>query len=143
MRLVDDEDSHANLHLYGGWFNLKGSLRAYAEDEFTKWFKQTGQRWVERRVLAYAQRMNLNPQSVKVRELGYRWGSCTRLADINFHWQTMTLPIHAVDYIIVHELSHIKIEQHTDEFWHQVTRIIPDYRTRKRWIADNGANYLV
>ena len=57
---------------------------------------------------------------------------------MNLHWATILLPPSIIDYILVHELVHLHERRHGPEFWRRVERILPDYQSRKRWLAENG-----
>ncbi len=63
---------------------------------------------------------------VQVMDLGFRWGSCSPNGTINFHWRLMQLPPNLIDYVVVHELTHLKIENHSAAFWDEVLRLLPD-----------------
>ena len=86
-------------------------------------------------------RVGVKPQSWQVRELGNRWRSCNREGDLYFHWRVAMLPPTAIEYLIVHEMVHLIEYQHNREFWARVERILPDYRERKQWLAENGVSY--
>lgn len=79
--------------------------------------------------------------AVEVRDLGYRWGSA-RPTDgpprINVHWATLQLPPSLIDYILVHELAHLREANHTPEFWSIVDRLMPGYETQKTTLAAIG-----
>ena len=61
---------------------------------------------------------------------------------MNLHWATMLLPPPIVDYILVHELVHLHEPRHSAEFWRRVERVIPDYQSRKHWLAENGGTIV-
>ena len=71
-------------------------------------------------------------------DLKYRWGSCTTAHRLNFHWKMILTPILIVDYLVVHEMTHIIEKNHTPEFWHLISIILPDYEDRKEWLDKNG-----
>lgn len=112
---------------------------ARAEGHFIRWYSEQGKRWVERRVERFAVRIGVRPASVTVRELGYRWGSCTPNGGLNFHWRSVLLPPRIVEYIIAHELVHLIVPDHSAEFWVRLERAMPDYAARKEWLAEEGA----
>jgi len=64
---------------------------------------------------------------VVVRELGYRWGSCSRGDTLNFHWRAVQLPPRITEYVIVHELVHLLEPHHKPAFWKRLERAMPDY----------------
>ena len=70
----------------------------------------------------YGPRVGAEPSRVEVRDLGYRWGSCGRAGGLNIHWQTIVLPPNVVDYVVVHELVHLREPNHTPAFWTRVER---------------------
>lgn len=75
---------------------------------------------------------------IQVMDLGYRWGSCSADGTLNFHWRVMQLPQRIIEYIVVHELVHIKIPDHSDEFWKAIGSILPDHESRRAWLRSKG-----
>jgi len=78
--------------------------------------------------------MGVVPKGIKVQELQHRWASCTKAGMLNFHWKIMMAPLTILDYIVVHELAHIIYANHTEAFWNEVDKILPDYLDRKQWL---------
>lgn len=116
-------------------------LRSTANDgrrHMARWYSERGQDWLERRVAPIARRMGVAPNGVAVRDLGYRWGSCNRRGTLYFNWKCMTLPPRYVDYVVTHELAHLIEPVHTTAFWLAVERAMPDFKGRKRWLAEHG-----
>jgi predicted metal-dependent hydrolase len=64
---------------------------------------------------------------VSIRNQRSRWGSCSSLGNLNFNFRIVTLPIHLVDYIIVHELCHLRQFNHSQKFWNLVGETLPNY----------------
>jgi predicted metal-dependent hydrolase len=125
--------------LEAGRFKLLRSDAARGREHFVAWYKAHALPWLRRRVKQYAPRIGAQPARVEVRDLGHRWGSCGQAGGLNFHWATILLPAGIVDYVVVHELAHLREPNHTPEFWTRVERVLPDYRQRKEWLAANGA----
>ncbi len=75
---------------------------------------------------------------VAVRDLGYRWGSTKGSSHINIHWATLQLAPSLIDYVIVHELAHLKELNHTDRYWSEVARVMPDYERRREVLLTAG-----
>ncbi|WP_319941479.1 M48 metallopeptidase family protein [Halomonas jincaotanensis] len=75
---------------------------------------------------------------VRVQDLGYRWGSCSKSNRVYFHWKTILLPRHIAEYEVVHELVHLHEPHHTPAFWRRLARTMPDYEQRKTWLARHG-----
>lgn len=75
---------------------------------------------------------------VEVMDLGFRWASCGSAGTLNFHWRVMQLPPQVIDYIVVHELTHLKIPDHSQAFWHQVSHVLPSYQVHREWLREKG-----
>jgi predicted metal-dependent hydrolase len=103
------------------------------------WYRRRALAWLTRRIKPWALRMGTTPGSVDVRDLGYRWGSLSKNDRVNFHWATIQLPPRLIDYIIVHELAHIREPNHTPSFWAQVERAMPAFERGKTDLARVGS----
>jgi predicted metal-dependent hydrolase len=110
-----------------------------AEAEMIRWYRRSALVWLPRRIRPWAERMDLQPGELDVRDLGYRWGSLGKNHHLNIHWAAIQLPASLVDYVIVHELAHIGQPRHTLAFWANVERALPDYEQRKTRLAATGA----
>ncbi len=145
LLLVDVPEDHTAtppaLRLRRGRFELRRDERHRADEHFVAWYVRNGQPWIQRRVDLLADRIGVSPASVNVRELGYRWGSCGLKGNLNFHWRTVCLPPRMVEYVVVHELVHVIEPHHGRDFWKRVERVLPDYTSRKRWLAENGHRF--
>lgn len=75
---------------------------------------------------------------VNIIDLGFRWGSCSVDGTLNFHWRIMQLPPAAIDYVVVHELCHLKVADHSPSFWKEVRRVLPDYQRHRDWLRERG-----
>ena len=82
--------------------------------------------------------IDYKPQEIKVRDQKIRWGSCTKDGKLIFNWRIIMAPISAIDYIIVHELCHMKDPTHSARFWEKVESLSPSYRKWKEWLRING-----
>jgi len=71
---------------------------------------------------------------VTVRGQRTRWGSCSRRGTISLNWRLIQTPEDVRDYIILHELAHLRQMNHSDRFWREVERLCPDYRSAERWL---------
>ena len=140
LLLVDRQE--APLLLKNGRFSMKRDLAGSGRELFIHWYIERGREWIARRVRRYADRMGASPTAVEVRDLGFRWGSCGKRGNLNFHWATVLLPPRIVDYVIVHELAHLREPNHTPDFWLRMERALPDYVDRKTWLAEHGAEYV-
>jgi len=139
LQLVAQQD--VPLKLKDGHFRLlapRGDTED-AEAAFRDFYREKGKPRIMERVAYYQTRMGVQPKSVRVFELKHRWASCSPGGNLNFHWKCMMAPPTVIDYIIVHELAHLRHANHTRAFWNMVDKILPDYQDRKEWLRVNGA----
>jgi len=83
------------------------------------------------KVFNYAKRMGVTPIAVKINGAKTRWGSCSGKNSINFSWRLIMAEDDVIDYVVVHELAHIKEHNHSGSFWMIVESVLPDYRQRQ------------
>jgi predicted metal-dependent hydrolase len=144
LLLVDPGDAVLPpLRFYQGRFMLRRDERERGHAHFVQWYTAHSRPWLKRAVQRYADRIGAQPNGLEVRDLGYRWASCSQDGQLNFHWRIACLPPRLIEYLVVHELVHLREPHHTDEFWQRIERILPDYAGRKRWLAENGADYVL
>lgn len=80
----------------------------------------------------WSREMNLTPTYVGFRHNRTRWGSCSGKNRLNFNIRLATMPFDFVEYVVVHELAHIKHKNHSKDFWEEVQRYLPDYKRRQK-----------
>ena len=86
---------------------------------------------LKERTMHYARLMDVAPQKVSVTSAKTRWGSCASTGRINFSWRLIQADDSAIDYVVVHELAHLKEHNHSAKFWGEVAKVIPDYKHQK------------
>ena len=142
LALVSDQVCDVKLHEGRFCLNRKlidsGGTEA-AKRAFEKYYSEKGLKRIQERVSYYAPQVGVEPDEVKVKEMGYRWASCSKANVLSFHWKCMMAPPKIIDYIVVHELCHIRHRNHSDAFWNEVDKVVTDYRERKQWLRINGA----
>ncbi|WP_280770076.1 M48 family metallopeptidase [Salipaludibacillus daqingensis] len=110
---------------------------------FKKWYNTQGEKKLNERLAIYTEKMNIVPEKVKLKEQKMRWGTCTPNGSLYLNWRIIMAPIPIVDYLLVHELAHLKHPNHSKEFWRLVRSIIPDYEQRKEWLRVNGPRLTI
>jgi predicted metal-dependent hydrolase len=130
-RLLVVEEGTRSVRLNRGRLELRRDSLDDAARQLTRWYRKAGEPWLRGRIAPWAVRMNVGVTALRVLPLGYRWGSCTRDGKLNVHWATMQLQPDLVDYILVHELAHLRHPDHGPDFWRSVERTMPDYSARR------------
>lgn len=106
---------------------------------FKHWFIQHGNNLVAERLELYCPVMAVRPSKVVLKEQKRRWGTCTGKGAIYLNWRLMMAPLSILDYVLVHELAHLKHPNHSKAFWGFVESIVPDYKLQKTWLRNNGS----
>lgn len=94
---------------------------------------------IPQRVEYFAGLMNVQYNKIFIRHQKTRWGSCSAKKNLNFNCLMMLTPSEIIDYIIVHELCHLKQMNHSKNFWSEVERYLPEYKKSYDWLKKNGA----
>ncbi len=136
---------HAKLSFDGSVFiaNIPHHLstedrKVVFENLFTKWYISKGHSIIARRLEFYCSIMKLYPTKFAVKQQKKRWGTCTGKGALYFNWRLMMAPIDVIDYVVVHELAHLKHFDHSPRFWKLVEKTMPDYKMKKDWLKKNG-----
>ncbi len=95
-------------------------------------------RIIPQRVRYYANLMGVEYGRITIRMQKSRWGSCSGKGNLNFNCLLMRTPDEIIDYVVVHELCHLKEMNHSSRFWAEVEKVIPDYKERRKWLKDHG-----
>ena len=132
------------LKLKDGRFCLLRSLverhgAAGAQQAFEQFYTQKGTVRIRQQAARLAPKVGVTLGNICVKDLGYRWAACLTNGDLHFHWKCLMAPPNILDYIIVHELCHQHYRDHSEAFWNEVDKVLPDYRERKVWLRENGA----
>lgn len=107
---------------------------------FIEFYIQKGIERLQKRVTYFAPKVGVKAGKISIKELGFRWASCSSNGNIVFHWKCMMAPPKIIDYIVVHELCHLHQRDHNVAFWNEVDKVMPDYMERKEWLRINGAS---
>ncbi|MGG0591517.1 SprT family zinc-dependent metalloprotease [Priestia megaterium] len=102
------------------------------------WYLEHGKVKIQSRLKLYCARMGVIPNDVQLKEQRMRWGTCTAEGNIYLNWRIIMSPISIIDYVLVHELAHLRYMNHSNDYWNFVRSILPDYEERKEWLRING-----
>ncbi len=137
-RLVLVDRQRTPLAFDGRYFALRKDARLAAAEHFRRWYIETGSKWVSRQTHLLMRRVGVEPSRVEMRDLGFRWGSCGNSGAVLLNWRLLQLPVRLADYIICHELVHLREPNHGRGFWTLLESVQPDWRERKRELATNA-----
>jgi len=137
LKFIENSEGK-QLRLRQGYFELARNERENARKHFADWYREKLKEQLRGRVVRYDQRLGVMAKDVKVSDLGHRWASCSHNGTLYFNWRSAMAPIGVFDYVLVHEMTHLIERSHTKKFWSLVSRVIPDYEERIRWLRQHG-----
>jgi predicted metal-dependent hydrolase len=97
-------------------------------------FKQQAEKLIVERLEMLSGQTSLIPKKVNIRQYSARWGSCNNRGELSFNYLLMMAPIFVIDYVIIHELCHLKHLNHSKGFWQLVEEYSPEYQIAKEWL---------
>lgn len=106
------------------------------------WYQSQAEKILKDRVEYYSRFIAEQAGTVRIKEQKSRWGSCSAKGNVNLNWRLLLAPQEVLDYVVVHELAHLKFMNHSRDFWNHVAEILPDYKQWDSWLKQNGA-YLM
>lgn len=95
-------------------------------------YKMLGKQVLTAKTGKFSQLMGVDSLAVKINSAKTRWGSCSSRKNINYSWRLVMAPDEVIDYVVVHELAHLREMNHSDRFWQIVAAILPDYQERQK-----------
>ena len=119
-------------------FELARPALPQAEQVFEDWYRVQARRVLLERSKRLAERFGFQFRRLSITGARTRWGSCGARGSLNFTWRLVMAPEPVIDYVIVHELSHLRVHNHSRPFWDLVESLMPDYRQARTWLKQNG-----
>ncbi|PCI23214.1 MAG: hypothetical protein COB67_12980 [SAR324 cluster bacterium] len=107
------------------------------------WYQEHAKIKLTEKAKRYARILEVIPTAIGIKTFKSRWGSCSAEGQIDFNWKIIMAPNRIVDYIVVHELCHLKHHDHSPRFWKEVEQVIPNYTECKEWLKVNSTRLVV
>lgn len=99
--------------------------------------------YIPDRVAHFSKQIGVDYGRITIRNQKTRWGSCSSKGNLNFNCLLMLTPPEIIDYVVVHELCHRKEMNHSKAFWHEVAKILPDYKKHVQWLKNEGGRIML
>ena len=101
------------------------------------WYRAQATTLIQEKVDRWGAKLGVNHNKVTIRGQRSRWGSCSRKGNLSFNWKLMMAPESVIDYVVIHELAHLKQMNHSEKFWQFVAEHCPEWRDCKKWLRDH------
>lgn len=111
---------------------------ALVESALRLWLKAAARRDARSYVERHGPRHGLIPRALRIKEQKHLWGSCSAKGTINLNWRLIFAPPSVFEYVVVHELCHLRERNHQPPFWRLVAEVMPDFAAHRRWLRANG-----
>lgn len=109
------------------------------KDSLVQWYQKQAKEILGGRTFHWARAIGVEPQTIVVKTQKRLWGSCLhREKKIHLNWQIIMSPFSVIDYVVVHELCHLRVPNHSSKFWKMVEKFLPDYLSQKKWLKINA-----
>jgi len=119
-------------------FFINSSNQKQANKLLKEWYIKSAKEIIVPKAISIAKQIGVTYNNINILDLKFRWGSCTPKDNIHLNWRLIKAPITVIEYIIVHELTHLLEANHTLEFWNRVSAQLPTYEKAKMWLKENG-----
>jgi predicted metal-dependent hydrolase len=123
---------------FEGRFILSQKALPRAAQAFEQWYKAQALKVLSERVGYYAARHGFEPGRIRISSARTRWGSCSSKGTLSFTWRLVMAPLEVIDYVVLHELVHLKVKNHSKTFWGSVAALMPEYKRHVAWLKKNG-----
>jgi predicted metal-dependent hydrolase len=107
----------------------------------TNWYRKQARQHLTRRVDFYSRLLHLTSAGIRITSAEKRWGSCSEKNHLSFAFRLIMVPPPMVDYVVVHEMMHLREKNHSSKFWNLVLGEIPDYQTRRLWLREHQQHF--
>ena len=130
--------SRTRLILQENIFHISKANLPRARESFIHWYKSQARDVLSGRVSLHAQMNGFAWKQIRISSARTRWGSCSTTGNLSFTWRLVLAPLEVIDYVVIHELVHTTIKNHSPAFWHRVAEIMPGYKQQVTWLKRNG-----
>lgn len=137
-RLEITDDDEPGVRFYNRFY-ISRQRQSEAGQLLQEWYVERAREKLTPRIRHFADSMGVDYHRILISDLRVRWASCTPKNNLNFNWRIIKAPTFVIDYLIVHELAHLREANHTPEFWNVIAVQVPRYVLAKAWLQENGS----
>ena len=116
----------------------RGAERAPPQAVVRRWYRDQAREIFSERAAHWAAILGVRYQKLSIRDQRTVWGSCTKGGNLNFNWRVVMAPPSVLDYLVIHELSHLLEMNHSKRFWGHVGRHCPDWKEHRSWLREHS-----
>jgi predicted metal-dependent hydrolase len=137
INLVDNQEQDI---IFDSKFLIRKNSAENINRLLREWYFETAKEIIIPKATNLAKTIGVSFRKIDIRNLEYRWGSCTPTNNIHFNWRLVKAPMIVIEYVIVHELTHLLERNHSADFWRRVRTAYPLSSTARSWLKTHGHN---
>jgi predicted metal-dependent hydrolase len=148
LKVLEHKGGWTNVNLTDGQFlvDINADIpiekrREEIQGKLEQWYIRSAKELIAERLELFSKKIGVKVNAVRFKNQKTRWGSCSQKGNLNFNWKLVMAPTFIVDYVVVHELCHLKQMNHSPEFWQLVGNQISDYKKMRKWLKENGRKF--
>ena len=138
---TSNKSPHFKVHNNGGPLTLFLPNRNVSFEEITKimrtFYEKEGRKQLMQSVKFFSEKMNLYPTALSFRSQKTRWGSCSSVGHISLNWRLIAALEECLNYVVIHELAHLKHQNHSQRFWNLVATQDTNWKSHRKWLKDH------
>lgn len=145
IRIFPHKEQITSVNFNGKRFEIfvnetagENDRKTLIENAFRRWYMRTAYESLKERLGYFCKITGLTYNTMKIKEQKTRWGSCSKKGNLNFNWKLIMSPQWVIDYVIVHEICHLRYLNHSKEYWSMVEMYMPSYKKAQEWLKKNG-----
>lgn len=148
LKVHKARQDECHVTLKSGWLHVFVEARSQSRqseevrEAMMAWYRRLAKQRLPEFVAAWVQRLGVEPAAVMVREAPKRWGSCDSKGNLRVNWRIIQASHSLIEYVVVHELTHLKHQHHTSEFWSALGKALPDYERRRAELKRLGPGFV-
>jgi len=119
------------------------ALRRSVKKSVCTWYGTLTDRKARAVIRKHADSLAVRPRELRVVDQAKRWASCSKTGQIRCNWRLSMFPMPVLEYVVVHELCHLRTHDHSERFWRLLKSVLPDYQRRREWLRREGPALLV
>ncbi|MEL7563025.1 SprT family zinc-dependent metalloprotease [Dehalogenimonas sp. 4OHTPN] len=128
---------------FNGHIQLPRAKESQARDLIEDWYRAQARKVITQNIEQRVSEMGCRPSGLRITGARQRWGSCGIRGALNFNWRLVMAPPDIIDYIVVHEMAHLKFRGHGRQFWKFVEQFVPRYQEKRQWLSDNSVRMAI
>ena len=141
LRIIDDPDRNPEINepfIFAIKDKKIGRKNYLIKEQVHNLYKNFAQKELEKKTYYYSIKIGKKPTAIQIKNYKSRWGSCSSKEQLSYNWRIIIAPDNIINYLVVHELSHLIHFNHSSKFWDQVENILPDFKDSRKWLRLNG-----